>query len=83
MSDQSREHDDQLIISRCTECGYLSTSLGFIHGHAEKHNPGLDPWGIIPDPRYTADPEHLNTVVEAVVVDDYATAHPDEVAKQW
>ena len=79
MSDQSREDDDQLIIYRCTECGHLSTSLGYIHGHAEKHNPGLDPWGLIPDPRKTANPDHLNTMVEAVRVEEFTTHHPDEV----
>ena len=74
---------DEIVIYRCTECGYLSTSLAYIHGHVEGHNPGLGPWGLIPDPRKTANPDHLNTMVEAVRVEEFTTHHPDEVEARW
>jgi transcription initiation factor TFIIIB Brf1 subunit/transcription initiation factor TFIIB len=32
---------------RCTECGKLSVSLGYLHGHAEKHR-GWGPFGLLP-----------------------------------
>jgi uncharacterized Zn finger protein len=31
------ESDGQLVLFRCTECGYVSLSLGATHGHIEKH----------------------------------------------
>jgi hypothetical protein len=31
------EHDDQLVFFRCTECGYISMSLGLLHSHIESH----------------------------------------------
>jgi hypothetical protein len=32
-------YDDEIELYRCTECGKLSTSLGWLHGHIEKHRP--------------------------------------------
>ena len=29
----------ELTLYRCTECGKLSVSLGWLHGHIEKHRP--------------------------------------------
>jgi len=31
------EHEGQLVVFRCTECGYASLSIGSTHGHIEKH----------------------------------------------
>ena len=83
MSEQDSGEDEQLVIYRCKKCGKISVSLGWIHGQAEKHNPGLDPWGIIPDPRKTANPDHLNTIVEAVCVEDHTVRDVEEVPTQW
>ena len=29
--------DGRLVLFRCTECGYISLSLGGLHGHIESH----------------------------------------------
>ena len=31
------ESDGRLVVFRCRECGYVSLSLGALHGHAEQH----------------------------------------------
>lgn len=31
------ESDGGLVLFRCKECGYVSLSLGGLHGHCEKH----------------------------------------------
>lgn len=31
------EVDGDLVLFRCTECGYISMSLGWLHAHIEKH----------------------------------------------
>ncbi len=31
------EIEDDLVVFRCSECGYISMSLGALHGHAESH----------------------------------------------
>lgn len=31
------ESGGNLVLFRCTECGYVSLSLGGLHGHVEKH----------------------------------------------
>lgn len=36
---------DEMYLFRCTECGYLSTDLGWLHGHIEKHR-GYTPLNI-------------------------------------
>lgn len=33
-------------IYRCTECGKISTSVGYLHGHAEGHRGFLWPWQV-------------------------------------
>lgn len=39
------ESDDRLVLFRCTECGFTSMSLGYLHGHAERHR-GYTRFGI-------------------------------------
>ena len=64
---------------RCTECGKVSVSLGWIHGHAEKHN-GLGPFNIIPDPRRTANPDALNEFIEVIEVESFKQVPAKEAA---
>jgi len=37
--------DGDLVLFRCTECGFTSLSLGRLHSHAEKHR-GFTRFGI-------------------------------------
>ena len=37
---------DEIQIYRCTECGKLSVSVGWLHGHIEKHRPLWKFWKI-------------------------------------
>ena len=37
--------ETDIVIYRCTECGKISVSLGWLHGHVEKHR-GYTRFGI-------------------------------------
>ena len=39
------ESDGALVLFRCTECGYMSMSLGLFHAHCEQHR-GYTRFGI-------------------------------------
>jgi len=39
------ESDGDLVVFRCSECGYVSVSLGEVHGHIERHR-GYTRFGI-------------------------------------
>lgn len=49
---------------RCTECGKLSTSLGWLHGHIEKHRPI---WKFYK----SGSPEFLVERTDVITVEDY------------
>lgn len=72
--------DAHFELYRCTECGKLSVSLGWIHGHIEKHQ-GIGPFNLIPDPRKTANPDALMMKTEVIQVTDYRTV--DEPEMLW
>lgn len=36
------ECDGDLVLFQCTECGYVSMSLGWLHSHVESHWPLLE-----------------------------------------
>lgn len=38
---------ESIRLYRCTECGKLSTSIGYIHGHVETHR-GWGPFNFLP-----------------------------------
>lgn len=43
------EAHNALVLFRCSECGYVSLSLGSLHAHAEKHRGFLGlqlPWRV-------------------------------------
>jgi len=72
--------EDTITLYRCTECGYLSTSYGWIHGHAEKHR-GWGPFNALPPVLGNA--EKLDEYVEeltVVVVDE--TQPPERRVEQ-
>jgi len=75
--DGQATQQDELVIYRCTQCGKLSVSLGWLHGHIEKHQ-GFGPFNLIPDPRKMANPDALNEKTEAIRVTDYETGHPND-----
>ena len=53
-------------IYRCTECGYKSTSIGWLHGHIEKHRPIWKFWK-------SGQPKFLKERTEVIRVTDYET----------
>lgn len=61
--------DETIEIYRCTECGKLSVSVGWLHGHIEKHL-GWGPWNIFPPP-LPGNYEALMEKTEVLEVTDY------------
>jgi len=70
--------DETLTLYRCTECGKLSVSLGYIHGHAEEHNPGWGPFGLFPHPKRTGNTDVLDEFVEELTVSVEKTKYRGE-----
>ncbi len=69
------ESDGDLVLFRCTECGYTSMSLGWLHAHAEKHRGlfGLQlPWRV-------GDFDALMEITEVVRVADAEEIPLEEV----
>lgn len=67
--DAEFEEAETFYLYRCTECGKLSVSLGYLHGHAEKHR-GWGPWNLLPAiPGDEAALMELTEVLEAEVTD--------------
>lgn len=67
-SDGSAHQTSQIVLYRCTECGKVSTSLGFLYGHAEKHRGFFGfklPWKW-------GDFDALMELTEVIEVTDYA-----------
>lgn len=59
--------ETQIELYRCKECGKISTSVGWLHGHAEKHRGffGLQlPWKF-------GDFDELQELTETITVTDY------------
>lgn len=66
---------DETVIYRCTECGKTSVSLGWLHGHCERHRGffGLQlPWRI-------GDFDALMEYTEVLRVDEYTEVELEEV----
>lgn len=65
----------EIVLYRCTECGKVSVSIGWLHAHAEKHR-GLFgfqlPW------RY-GDFNALMELTEVLRVDEYSEVGLEEV----
>lgn len=55
------EEKGEYVFYRCKECGYTSKSVGFLHGHMEKHT-GF--WSL-------ADVEQFQEWTEKIVVTEY------------
>lgn len=71
----------KLVIFRCSECGAVSVSLGWIHGHIEKHR-GYTRFKIpIPFTRESpANVDELMKRTEILVVEDHSLANIEEVS---
>lgn len=54
----------QIELYRCTECGKLSVSVGWLHAHIEKHRPVWKFW-------QSGDPDFLVERTEVLEVTDY------------
>lgn len=61
--------DGDITLYRCTECGKLSVSIGYLHGHIEGHR-GWGPFNILP-PLPTGNPDRLMEYTETIHVTDY------------
>jgi hypothetical protein len=69
-----------IVLFRCIECGYVSLSLGWLHGHAERHR-GYTRFNIqLPFTRTSpGDFEALMERTEVLVVEDARRADVEEV----
>jgi len=56
--------ESEIELYRCTECGKLSVSLGWLHGHIEKHRPIWRFW-------QTGHASFLKKRTEVIKVTDY------------
>lgn len=74
------ESDGALVLFRCAECGFTSMSLGYLHGHAEKHR-GYTRFGIqIPFTRTSAgNYDRLMELTEVLRVDETREIDVEEV----
>jgi len=74
------EADGDLVLFRCTECGYVSLSLGRLHGHIEGHR-GYTRFGIqVPFTKTAmADVDELMDRTEVLRVEDTSEVTLDEV----
>ncbi|MCU4926910.1 hypothetical protein OB905_13125 [Halobacteria archaeon AArc-dxtr1] len=62
---------DEIEIYRCKECGKISTSLGWLHGHAGKHRGWGISWLRIVPPWKVGDAEALMEMTETLQITDY------------
>jgi len=60
---------EEIELYRCTECGKLSVSLGWLHSHIERHL-GWGPGNILPPP-WPGDADALMDCTEVIRVTDY------------
>lgn len=72
--------DGDLVLFRCTECGYVSLSLGWLHGHIEGHR-GYTRFGIqVPFTKTAmADVDELMDRTKVLRVEDTSEVTLDEV----
>jgi hypothetical protein len=61
--------NDTIELYRCTECGKLSVSLGWLHSHIERHL-GWGPWKMLPPP-LPGNADALMDKTEVIQVTDY------------
>lgn len=69
---------EELLIYRCTECGKVSVSIGWLHAHIEKHH-GFGPWNIIPNPLKMGRFKPKMEYTEILRVDEYSEVGLEEV----
>lgn len=72
--------DGDLVLFRCTECGYVSLSLGWLHGHIERHR-GYTRFGI-QLPLTKTSPGNVDELMkrtEVLLVEDTSEVSLDEV----
>lgn len=75
-----RESNEEIVLFRCTKCGKLSTSLGWLHGHVEKHRGYT--WLKIQLPFTKTSPgdfDRLMDYTEVIQVTDYDSVELEDV----
>jgi hypothetical protein len=70
---------EEFVLYRCTDCGKVSVSIGWLHAHIENKHFGFGPWNIIPDLRKMGDFKADMTKTDVIRVTDYEHADIDEV----
>lgn len=63
-------HGDELVLYRCTECGKLSVSVGWLHAHIEAKHTGFGPFNIVPDIRAIGNYQNDMTMTKVLRVDE-------------
>ena len=71
-------HDD-IVVYRCTECGKISVSVGWLHAHIDAKHHGFGPWNLIPDPRKNANFRASMEYTEVLRVDETTAVDIEEV----
>jgi hypothetical protein len=75
LHEQYETADGRPVLFRCTECGYRSQSLGYLHAHVQNHRGFFGfqlPW------RY-ADSDALMELTEVVAIEEQAPVGLAEV----
>lgn len=70
--------DEEIVLFRCTKCGKLSVSIGWLHGHIERHQ-GLGPWNTFPAPRKIGNFNALMDYTEVLRVTEVKKTTLDDV----
>jgi len=66
------DEPDDFILYQCRECGYWTKSLGYLHGHLEKHT-GF--WSL-------ADIEKFNEMTRKIVVTEYREEEVENLSEE-
>jgi hypothetical protein len=77
-SSQQNKHEE-FVLYRCTDCGKVSVSVGWLHAHIESKHFGFGPWNIIPDPRKMGNFDADMTKTDVIRVTHYEHADIGEV----
>lgn len=75
----TKQPEDELVIYRCTECGKVSTSVGWLHAHIEGRHTGFGPFNFIPNPLKIGSFENDMKMTEVIRVREYDQPPIEEI----
>lgn len=67
----SRGNQELDELYRCTECGKVSVSIGWLHAHIDGKHHGFGPFNIIPNPLAIGNFDRCMEKTEVIGVTDY------------